>query len=445
MMMHPEMRKWAVTAGAVSALAFWVCIEAGVFIILPVIITTSVLWFLNEKNIAFSLLHYSLAFLVFLIAALLVQSGWNNFFDPQRDRISVIYILFFSLITLYSYLMHIYDFKQRTTYKMIFSGLMGVMVLIIMFAVYPQIFAGSEVDPLYREVRLENIGQSQLIFSDQWPEGLFRFLFWVGIILPTTVWFAYTVIFRKRWQWLGKSSSKTPAVLLSIYALVSLFVFAKYSIILRNIVYIEIIALFGYVVLMDLLVRKIEMRFDKSRLLYIARPLAIFILLTWFYYPSLVYNGDGNKEKYDLSIVQASQYIRLLNISENDVSNILAAPEIGPSILYHTNNNVLSIPNHKCKHGFRDWYNIMTAENDDAAKAVIAKRKVDYVLINKPLDKSYFGEVNQGTFYGRLASENHASWLESVPMPEDVPKDILLYKVVNIGGIRGLASMGGTQ
>lgn len=100
MMNDPARRIWPWTGAFVSALGFWVCIEFGVFVILPIILCLSILWFLKEKHIGFTLFNYSAALLLFSTGALLIQNGVSGFFRPEADRISIIFVLFFFLITL---------------------------------------------------------------------------------------------------------------------------------------------------------------------------------------------------------------------------------------------------------------------------------------------------------------------------------------------------------
>ncbi|MGM0664926.1 MAG: hypothetical protein ACQET7_12170 [Thermodesulfobacteriota bacterium] len=432
MMQHPARRMWPWAAGFVSALGFWVCIEFGVFVILPIIIFFSILWFLKEKNVGSTLFNYSASLLLFSTIALLIQNGWSKFLRPEVDRISIIFILFFFLVFLYAFFVQRYGFSDKTLFKVLFSGAAGICTLAIMLAVYPQLFWGIEIDPLYKQIRTPFLGQKKSIFKTEWPGGVIWFLYWIGIIIPTFLWFVYILIKKKWWQDLVNKISDNIPIKLSIFVIVCFFIYASRVTYLRFIAYLEIICLLGYVVFMDNIVKFIESRLAASKLLYLLRPLAIVIILNWFYYPTIMYSisGEGKGDHYDINIVTTSKYINDISSSEEKNFNIMAAPELGSPILYRTKNNVYTIANHRCKNGFKDWYHMMTAETDGQAHFIAKKRGVDLILINQPLDKFYFRNQEKNVFFDRLLTEREPQWLDRVEVPDDVPKDILIYRVV---------------
>jgi len=428
MMLDPARKLWAWGGGFVSALGFWVCIELGVFIILPVIVFFSVLWLLREKDIGSALFNYSASLLLFSAIALLIQNGLSEFFRPEVDRISIIFVLFFFLVTSYAFFVQQYDFYNKIIYRVLFAGTAAVVIHTIMQAVYPQVFSGPEIDPLYRSLRSANLGQDQPIYSMQWPEGLIWLIFWAGIIIPTTLWFMHALVTKKWWQGIFSSPRKAMYVKLSLFVLVCLIFYWDYVSRIRYVVYLEIICLLGYVVLMDNIVRRIESGLNMSRLLYLARPLAMFIMLTWFFYP-LAWLSSDERKGYDSDIVVTSRYIHeAFNDSERPM-NIMAAPEPGSYLLYFTRNNVFSIPNHRCRQGFRDWYHIMAAEDEEQALAVIKQREVDMILIDKPRDITYFNHLGENTLVHRLLRGEEFYWLDKVELPEDVPQDNLIFMV----------------
>ncbi len=436
MMQEPARKLWSWGAGFVSALGFWVCIELGIFVILPIIVFFSVLWFLKEKDAGSALLNYSASLFIFSTGALLIENGFSGFFHVEVDRLSVFFILFFALITFYSFFIQKYDFSNNIAYRVLFSGAAGFVILLLMYTFKlfyvedPQVIAGYGLDALYREVRSPNIGQHQLIYSLEWPQGFIRFIFWAGIIIPTSLWFAHGLIIKKWWQNFSNINKNSIYVRLSIFIILCIVLYAGYAVKLRYVVYLQIIFLLGYVVLMDTLVRHIELRFSMSRLLLVIRPLAIFLMLTWFFYPLALH---GNKESlepgYDSNIVSASAYIH--NITKNDYRplNIMAAPELGSTLLYHTNNNVFTFTNHRNLHGFNDWYNIMTSEIDEQALSIIDARQVDMILVNRPLDRIYFHDQKENALVHRLMAGEEVSWLERIDTPNDFPQDILIFMV----------------
>ena len=430
MMSDPGRKLWAWGCGFVSALGFWVCIELGVFLILPVIAFLSILWLLREKDIGSALFSYSVSLLLFSTFALLIQNGLSEFFRPEVDRISIIFILFFFLVTLYAFFVQKYDFYNKIIYRILFAGAAALIIHTIMQAVYPQVFSGSEIDPLYRTLRSANLIQDRPIYSFQWPNGIIWMVFWAGFTIPTLLWFVHALFTRKWWQGLFSSPRKAMYVKLTIFVLVCLVFYWEYITRIRYVVYLEIICLLGYVVLMDNIVRRIESRLDRSKALYLARPLAMLIMLTWFYYP-LVFLESDEGNGYDSDILATSRYLHEMTKDSEGPLNIMAAPECSAYLLYFTDDNVFSIPNHRCKYGFRDWYYLMSAEKDEHALSIIKQREVDMILINKPQFEVYFQNLSENALLHRLMAGEEVSWLERVETPDDVPQDILIYMVVN--------------
>ena len=432
MMQEPARKLWAWGGGFVSALGFWVCIELGVFVILPVIVFLSILWFLKEKDVGTALFNYSASLLLFSAAALLIENGLSEFLRLERDRLSIVFVLFFAMITLYAFFAHQFKFADNTFFRVLFDGLAAMGVMGVMQFLYQQTSITPEVEHLYREIRTGSLGQDMLIYSLQWPEGMYTFIAWAGIVIPVSLWFVYSLFTRKWWQGLFCNPRKTMYVKLSIFVIVSLYFYLDYVTQLRYVVYLQIIFLLGYVVLMDNAVKLVESRLGMSKMLPVVRPLLIFIMLTWFFYPLAL---RGNKESfdpgYDSNIVSTSRYIHEITKNEDRPLNIMTAPELGSTLLYHTYNNVFTFTNHRNLHGFNDWYNIMTSEFDEQALSIVDKRQVDMFLINRPLDKMYFHDQKENALVHRLMAGEEVSWLERVKTPEGVPQDILIYMVVH--------------
>ena len=432
MMQEPARKLWAWGGGFVSALGFWVCIELGVFVILPVIVFLSILWFLKEKDVGTALFNYSAALLIFSTCALLIENGLSEFLRLERDRLSIVFVLFFAMITLYAFFAHKFKFADSTLFRTLFAGLAAMSVMGVMQFLYQQTSITPEVEHLYREIRTGSLGQDKFIYSLQWPAGIYTFISWAGIIIPVSLWFVYSLFTRKWWQGLFSNPRKPMYVKLSIFVIVSLYFYSDYVTQLRYVVYLQIICLLGYVVLMDNVVKSVESRLDMSRMLPVVRPLVIFLMLTWFYYPMFLHGkGEGSGSGYDSNIVSTSRYLHEITKNEDMPLNIMAAPELGSTLLYHTNNNVFTFTNHRNLHGFNDWYNIMTSEIDEQALSIVDERQVDMILINKPLDKIYFHDQKENVLVHRLMSGEEVSWLERVETPDDVPQDILIYMVVN--------------
>ena len=69
----------------------------------------------------------------------------------------------------------------------------------------------------------------------------------------------------------------------------------------------------------------------------------------------------------------------------------------------------------------------MTAEKDEQALAIIKNREVNMIIVSRPLDGSYFRHKDQKVFVHRLLAGADIDWLNRVEVPDNVPKDILIY------------------
>jgi hypothetical protein len=135
-----------------------------------------------------------------------------------------------------------------------------------------------------------------------------------------------------------------------------------------------------------------------------------------------------------LSFIESQDYAKPGDI-------LLANICIGPAIMYHTSFNAVGTPNHSNVAGIVDTYDILTAENDEAAKALIEERGVDLLLIDKELRE--FAEIRlksgedgtasssgKTTFMSRLTSGLASDWLVQMPVPEGLSETFTLYRVL---------------
>ena len=102
--------------------------------------------------------------------------------------------------------------------------------------------------------------------------------------------------------------------------------------------------------------------------------------------------------------------------------------DMGSELLYRTPHAVLAAPYHRNSRGLLDLVNLFSAAADGAARNIISRRGVDYVLICASSRSIYvYGGGGQDTFVGRLAAGQIPSWL--IPVPLGGNTDLRLFEV----------------
>jgi hypothetical protein len=119
---------------------------------------------------------------------------------------------------------------------------------------------------------------------------------------------------------------------------------------------------------------------------------------------------------------------------------ILADPDIGPAIMYHTSLNVVGTLSHNNSRGLLDTYHIANAGDDAAARRLIKQRGIDYLLVDerlrefvafRPDSPSGAGDVPaEETFFGRLSLDQIPDWIVEIALPEELADTFALYRVI---------------
>jgi hypothetical protein len=124
---------------------------------------------------------------------------------------------------------------------------------------------------------------------------------------------------------------------------------------------------------------------------------------------------------------------------------ILAYADYGSELLYRTPHRVLSIPNHRPQPGFAATWRILTATEEQAARAELARFGVDLILLcPSATERALFAvpELRQPTFYQRLVDGEAPPWLRPLPLAPDLAADARLFEVVRPSD-RSVAATGG--
>lgn len=423
---NPQAAKWAYIAGAISALAFWFNISPGVFIILPLLVYINLMWVFDQAYFDLIMQRYTTALFIFSAFALLLERGFNNYLVAETDSLSIIFLLFFLLAAIYGQLLKRRFTPSKPFMRLVYSLFAAVIIGLIFFVTYPQIYDGTEIDPLYRQVRTSRIGHHRNVFSFQSAHEIARSVLFAGIAVPTIIWFIYGTIvyFVSK----NKSIISDNYVKTTFFLLICLAIYSRYLFTHRYFYYGLLILYIGYAIFCDNLISKIEKKLAASKALKPTRMLCIAIAFTWFFVPVFVFKDNNTNASNSLKTSDLSQIAGFVAEKYNtDRLNILAAPEVGPLILYYTRHNVMSIPNHRCKYGFADWYHIMTADDDTQALEIIKKRQLDLIVYTR-YEKSYFSETEKA-FVNRLQNNDTITWLRKIELPEQLHEETKIFEI----------------
>jgi len=424
LLLQPFRLRWCYGAGFISALALWVSVES-VLVILMNLLCLGLFWLLGDDNLERKLFHYSLSLFLGSAAALLAQRGFADLLQPELDQISIAFVSLFALICAFWAAVGrvMADTKLGRSSRLALAAVGAAMVAAVMEFLYPGFFAGPgpTADELYRQVRLQHIGEAQPLFLGGWQRSLTRLFIFLGIAIPTIPVLVYQLLKRRK-----------PYVRLWAYVSIGLLIFAPRAVLkIRWVPYVGILLLPGYAWLVARIVEGVENRVSGRRIILL-RPLIIFISATWLVLPALLLaqkNEDADW-RTQCPLPSISRYLDDTEEWGDRPRNILAFADFGPELLYRTKHNVYSIANHRFQRGFTDSYNIMSASSDGEAQEILRRRQVDLILICATReDELYVREDGQETFYDRISKDKIPSWIRDVALSKDISGDFRLYEV----------------
>jgi hypothetical protein len=426
LLLQPFRLRWCYGAGFASALALWVSVES-VLVILMNLLCLGLFWLLEDDDFEVKLFHYSLSLFLGSAAALLAQRGFADLLIPELDQISIAFVSLFALIFAFWVAVNRVRVMTGTRLgrgnRMALAVIGAAVVAAVMEFFYPGFFAGPgpTVDELYRQVRLQHIGEAHPLFFGGWQRGLTRFSVYLGIAIPTIPVLVYHLIKRRQ-----------PDVRFWAYLSIGLFIFAPRALRhFRWLPYVGILLLPGYAWLVSRVLGNIEHRLSKRKLLLL-RPFIVLICATWFLVPSglLALQGKSPASRSGCRLAPIARHLDDPEEWGDRPRTILALTDFGPELLYRTKHSVYSIPNHRFQRGFTDGYHILSASTDEEALKIIRQRRVDLILLFPPVENYFYArEDGRNTFYEKLSTGKIPSWAREVRLPDDICEDFRLYEV----------------
>ena len=459
----PHDRRAALLAGAIAGLAIWVSPEAMTFVAVS-LAALGLFWLAGTPGLARANRSYLLATAVVLALALVVERGPSGVFAVESDRLSIVHVVLFGLIAGFwvvigwggrtgggSVLARSIATAERSPDRAVFASapaaatpgaglmfrralvaLIGVAAIAaVMLLCFPDLRQGplGQVDPLYARIRLQNIVEIRPLVPAEWlssgrlGEAVGRVIKVVGIAL-----FALPCLGVLLARSAGPAWRFWATVAIALLAFLPL---AFYQV--RWASYAQAFLVWPYAAAIAWLLSRLTRAAGGAGVLL--RPLVILAALFW---PLLL--GAALPEREIEIAGRACPLDRLapvLNRFAPAPQTLLAYADYGSELLYRTPHRVLSIPNHRPQPGFAATWRILTATDDRAARAALARSGVDWILLcPSATERALFAvpDARRPTLYQRLVAGEAPRWLRPLPLEGDLAVAARLFEVVRQSG-----------
>ncbi len=454
LLIDPLDRRSARFAGAIAALALWISLEAVTFVGCSMAVL-ALYWLLGDGGLGRQNRDYLATLTLTLGVALLIERGPLQLFAIENDRLSILHVTLFALITLFWLLAarvgppesiwservarlavhHRQPFAEHQPPKPPVPGIAARAVLaaaalvsigFAMLILFPELARGplGAVDPLYNKVRLQRIVEIQPLISlkrlaaGRLGEIANRVIQVIGIAFVAV---PFLVALLRRPALPGHRVWVTFALALAIF-----LPLAAYQV--RWSSYAQVLLVPPYAAFVAWLLLRVGGSLPPSRL-QLVRPLLIVAALFWpLALAQLMPQQEIVTATEECRIDRAGPALDRLGRS----GTILALADYGPELLYRTRHGVLSIPNHSPQPGFNAGYRALTATDPQAARAELVHHGVDWILLCPGIvERSHFLEGREGaaTLYRRLLDGTAPAWLQPVALGDELGQSMRLFAV----------------
>jgi len=421
--------------GLLCGFAIWLSVET-LLSILVVALALGVAWLLSPENRARQGVLYSIGIVLALALAMVSAHPLSQWLVPVYDRVSAVHVLLaVVLLAFWGGILLLEQVFQRPRYQLeavALTVLFGVLAVVGIYAIFPGFFAGPMVDvnPAIVHIWLDKVREMKGVVPKT-SYSLGEFVFYLGqglVALPYLLWKLHKEREDPAWMaWLGL------VVAIGVYWPVA-------TLHVRFSAFAEVLFV---IVLADLVDRLLLVIEDYRRLLprVLGKSAAIcLILVSGVALGSLLMKAgraggnDTDAKKTAAELCSIADMGRYLENSDNWPADkretILAFLDFGPELLYRTRHRVIATPYHRNDRGILDSYNIMTADDPAAAKAMMDARAVDLVLLcpNSPESGFFATPGRENSFYRALAQDNPPPWLTPVALPEGLRDQFKLYE-----------------
>ena len=446
-LLRPFNRLLCYSLGATFALAVWTSVET----ILPVagaLAGLTLAWVIWRRDFARKSVYVLLAAVGGLLVALALERSPQEIatLPLEADRLSFLHVALFAVPLGFWLVVHSWDRTRgagesgiATRAAVVAAG--GVMALGLLGLARPGILAGkvASVDPLYTSTRSGLISESQPAYLP----GSFQTFGISFVVTRIATYFGYALAGAMSLAYLlahpRAGRRELWLTIAVIFGVVMLFILRNHNISLRWGPVLGLILLFPYAEIVTRLYEKLSDLTTRGA--EVLRAVSLLMLVLWPL--GLIRALEAGDSKPQTKVVtqacpvtEISRYLAAESPWRDRPRRIMAFADFGPEILYRTRHSVFSIPNHRLQPGYTDTFRTMAATRDNDARAIVARREVDLILICRSRSLSnYFRRgieappADQSIFRERLLRGQIPDWLRPIVLPDGLDDGFLLLEV----------------
>ncbi len=455
LLLRPE-RRPALAAGAIAAVGFWVSPEA----VLAIAVTLGALglyWLLGDRRMSRISRDFMLATTLVLMLALVIERG-PGLLTIENDRLSLVHVAVFAAIAGFWTLVARGErsgaaaWAQRSARaelsrpprpfepppqaaarrglagRLAFACIGMGVIAAGMLTLFPGLRAGpyGPVDPLYQHLRLQQIVEYQPLIPAAWlSAGRFEEIARRGLRIMGIALIALPYLLIR----IGRSEAERRAWVAIGVALVVFLPIALEEVHFGT--YAQALLVIPYAACVVALLGRLGDRLQPG-VRQILRPLLVVGALFWqFGIIDAPPQASIAAAAHDCPIPRAAPFLN--RIAGGTARTVLTFTDYAPALLYDTPLRVLSIPNHRPQPGFTATYRILTAVDPEAARAEVARHRIDWILLcPSPAEQRQFASVRDDprTLYRRLVDGTPPPWLRPIPVPPELAGEVSLFSVV---------------
>lgn len=416
-------------AGVAAALALWLSVECILGVSLGIALM-GLAWIRDGARLRRAILAFAVAFPLGMAAALAFDPPNGDWLRLEAGRISILYLAFACLLALLWAGMALAPQAPRAWRARLAVASVGVVLsAMCLAALFPgvlaperAVFGGDD------ELRFWNeVGEMQPAFRH--PGAGVMFVGGAAIGLVAAIGLAW------------RDRRKPAGLAWAMLAVMLAFLTALGLRHLRFVTYPEALAALPIAMLMT----RIGPFIDEVSPTYMRAFGRVVVAAAVFVGPFLL-AGVVAAATENTQPARSNCAVRVVAPALNDPAFmegrdliLMTQPIAAAELLYWTGHRVVDAPFHTDVEGIHgithDLIQFMTSRDDVAARAIVERRGIDYVMLC-PSDRTGADAAGPDgrELYSRLLSGQVPGWLRPRPWPAGVASDLLLYRVVPSGG-----------
>ena len=427
-----EMRKREYIAIAViMAMAIWISVESLILVGLY-FLTQGLIWIIDDADELDNSIFVASVLTVMASFFNIVEKPLNDFFRLEYDKISIVYIALFLVITCVLYVTKkmlsngpswLVERRTKAFFKGMVLGLNGIVGILLLVIILPDFLGGpfTNVNPAIKPIWLDLVLEVQPLL--EWTQiGLGKMIMYLGLPVLSTVYLMYELGLKSKEKW-------RPYLFL-LFSLMIYGLLSCYQI--RWIGYLQLVALVPSAMFLNHLMGLCVASFSDKWM-----PLIRNVIIVLFLFGFTILGAFMIVNQEPKSASMKTQYsVKIFSNWFNDEMGpqnnkiVLAFLDFGPELLYRTDLSVVSAPYHRNDEGILYNYDVMTSKDINKAKKMLMTREISWILLAPETAEVNFYDYTKGndTFYDQLLNQPLPKWLTEIDLPYEI-EEMRLYKV----------------